>query len=50
MLRRPPALLRVRCAYMLCPAVDEDAKRFYARHGLAESPLEPLTRVLGLKA
>jgi GNAT superfamily N-acetyltransferase len=35
------------CALM-CHAIDDEAKRFYAKHGFAESPIEPLTMVLGL--
>jgi GNAT superfamily N-acetyltransferase len=35
------------CA-LLCHAIDEDAKAFYLKHGFAESPLQPLTLMLGL--
>ncbi|HJU38687.1 MAG TPA: GNAT family N-acetyltransferase [Tahibacter sp.] len=33
---------------MLCHAVDENARRFYLRHGFVESPGEPLTVMLNL--
>jgi len=33
---------------MLCHAISEDAKRFYLRHGFAESPVDPLTLFLNL--
>jgi GNAT superfamily N-acetyltransferase len=36
------------CA-LLCHAIDEDAKVFYLKHGFIESPLEPLTLMLGLR-
>jgi hypothetical protein len=32
----------------LCHAIDDDAKAFYARHGFVESPMQPLTMMLGL--
>lgn len=35
------------CA-LLCHAIDDEAKAFYARHGLVESPIQPLTLTLGL--
>lgn len=35
------------CA-LLCHAIDDDAKAFYARHGFVESPMQPLTMMLGL--
>ena len=36
------------CA-LLCHAIDDEAKAFYLRHGFAESPLQPLTVMLGLR-
>lgn len=33
---------------MLCHAIDEEAKAFYLKHGLVESPIEPWTLMLGL--
>ncbi len=36
------------CA-LLCHAIDDEAKAFYLRHGFAESPLQPLTLMLGLR-
>ena len=33
---------------LLCHAINEDAKRFYLRHGFVESPIEPLTVMLNL--
>ena len=35
------------CA-LLCHAIDDEAKAFYAKHGFVESPLQPLTMMLGL--
>ena len=35
------------CA-LLCHAIDDEAKVFYAKHGFAESPIQPLTMMLGL--
>lgn len=35
------------CA-LLCHAIDDQAKAFYARHGFVESPIQPLTLMLGL--
>jgi GNAT superfamily N-acetyltransferase len=35
---------------LICHAIDDEAKHFYVKHGFAESPIEPLTMVLGLKA
>ena len=35
------------CA-LLCHAIDDAAKAFYLRRGFAESPLQPLTLMLGL--
>jgi GNAT superfamily N-acetyltransferase len=35
------------CA-LLCHAIDEEAKAFYAKHGFVESPIQPLTMMLGL--
>ena len=34
---------------ILCHAIDEEAKRFYVKHGFQQSPVEPLTVMLGLK-
>lgn len=34
---------------LLCHALDREAKAFYLKHGFIESPLEPLTVLLGLK-
>jgi GNAT superfamily N-acetyltransferase len=36
------------CA-LLCHAIDDDAKAFYLKHGLVESPLQPLTLMLALR-
>ncbi len=33
---------------ILLHAISEDAKRFYVRHGFAESPLDPLTLMISL--
>jgi GNAT superfamily N-acetyltransferase len=33
---------------LLCHAIDEDAKRFYLKHGFVASSLEPLTAMLSL--
>ena len=35
------------CA-LLCHAIDDAAKAFYLKHGFVESPLQPLTMMLGL--
>ncbi len=35
------------CA-LLCHAIDDNATAFYARHGFIESPMQPLTMMLGL--
>ena len=35
------------CA-LLCHAIDDNAKAFYAKHGFIESPMQPLTMMLGL--
>lgn len=37
-------------AAILCHAIDEDAKAFYLRHGFVQSPVEPLTVMLPLRA
>lgn len=34
---------------MLTHAKDEDAKHFYQKYGFAESPIDPLTLMLGIK-
>ena len=34
---------------LLCHAIDEDGKVFYAKHGFVESPLDALTMLIGLK-
>jgi GNAT superfamily N-acetyltransferase len=36
------------CA-LLCHAIDDEAKAFYAKHGFVESPMQPLTLMLGLR-
>lgn len=41
------ALVGVRA--LLCHAIDDDAKNFYLKHGFVESPLDPLTLMLGLR-
>lgn len=33
---------------LLCHALDDDAKRFYLRHGFIESPIHPMTVMLSL--
>ena len=33
---------------LLCHALDQEAKAFYLKHGFVESPLDPLTVLLGL--
>ena len=35
------------CA-LLCHAIDDEARAFYVKHGFAQSPLQPLTMMLGL--
>jgi GNAT superfamily N-acetyltransferase len=35
---------------LLCHALDQEAKAFYVKHGFVESPLDPLTVLLALKA
>jgi GNAT superfamily N-acetyltransferase len=37
-----------RCRAILLHAISEDAKRFYLRHGFAESPLDPMTLMISL--
>ena len=34
---------------LLCHALDHEAKAFYLKHGFVESPLDPLTVLLGLR-
>ena len=34
---------------LLCHAIDDEAKAFYLKHGFAESPLDPLTVLVGLR-
>jgi GNAT superfamily N-acetyltransferase len=34
---------------LLCHAIDEDAKRFYLKHGFIASSIEPLTVMLSLR-
>lgn len=34
---------------LLCHAIDEEAKRWYLKHGFVASPVEPLTMMLSLK-
>jgi GNAT superfamily N-acetyltransferase len=36
------------CA-LLCHAIDDDAKAFYLKHGFIESPMRPLSLMLGLR-
>jgi GNAT superfamily N-acetyltransferase len=36
------------CRAMLLHAISEDAKRFYVKHGFAESPLDPMTLMIPL--
>ena len=33
---------------LLCHAIDNEAKAFYLKHGFVESPLDPLTVLVGL--
>jgi hypothetical protein len=33
---------------VLLHAVSDDAKRFYLHHGFAESPLDPMTMMIGI--
>ena len=33
---------------VLLHAISDAAKRFYARHGFAESPLDPMTMMISL--
>lgn len=33
---------------LLCHAIDEEAKAFYIKHGFIESPIDPMTVILGL--
>ena len=34
---------------LVCHAIDDEAKAFYLKHGFAESPLDPLTVLVGLR-
>lgn len=34
---------------LLCHAIDAEAKAFYLKHGFTESPLDPLTVLVGLR-
>ena len=34
---------------LLCHAIDDEAKALYLKHGFAESPLDPLTVLVGLR-
>ena len=34
---------------LLCHVIDDEAKAFYLKHGFAESPLDPLTVLVGLR-
>ncbi len=34
---------------LLCHAIDAQARSFYLRHGFMESPLDPLTSLIGLR-
>lgn len=33
---------------LLCHAIDDDARRFYLKHGFIESPVQPMTMMLSL--
>lgn len=33
---------------LLCHAIDDEAKAFYLKHGFIESPIDPMTVMLGL--
>lgn len=33
---------------LLCHAIDEEAKAFYVQHGFIDSPMDPMTVMLGL--
>lgn len=33
---------------LLCHAIDDEAKAFYLKHGFVESPVDPMTVMLGL--
>ena len=41
------ALIGVRA--LVCHAIDDEANAFYLKHGFAESPLDPLTALVGLR-
>ena len=34
---------------LLCHAIDTEARSFYLKHGFIESPLDPLTALIGLR-
>jgi hypothetical protein len=34
---------------LLCHALDHEARAFYLKHGFVESPLDPLSLLLGLR-
>ncbi len=34
---------------LLCHAIDDEAKAFYLKHGFAESPMDPLAVLVGLR-
>ena len=34
---------------LVCHAIDVEAKAFYLKHGFIESPLDPLTVLVGLR-
>ncbi len=34
---------------LLCHAIDDEAKAFYLKHGFTESPMDPLTVLVGLR-
>ena len=44
---RAAELIGVRA--LLCHAIDGEAKAFYLKHGFIESPLDPLTVLIGLR-
>ena len=49
MLRSIQAAELIGVRALLCHAIDEEAKAFYPKHGFAESPLDPLIVLVGLR-
>ena len=49
MLRSIQAAELIGVRALLCHAIDEEAKAFYLKHGFAESPLDPLMVLVGLR-